>query len=67
MSWFAVPTYPDGDPLLTVIEVYGPPATEPSVIPLEYIDPARVCFFVDRGSGRMYMMRIEGTDVSPDI
>ena len=67
VAWFAIPTYPDNDPLLTVIDVNGPPASEPNIVCLKDIDPARVCFFVDRSRECMCMMRIEGIDISPDL
>ena len=63
MEWFAVPEYPDGDPLLVRINKHGPSAQAPNVLSLDEIDPCRVMY--ELTPQNMFMMRVEGVDVSP--
>ena len=65
VSWFARPFYPDGDPLTVDIDLRGDPVKAPTLICLDEIDPARICYYLD--NERMSVMRIEGLDVSPEL
>jgi len=65
VSWFARPVYPDRDPLIVDISLRGTPVETPTLLYLDEIDPARICYYVD--GGRMSVIRIEGVDVSPDL
>ena len=60
VEWFPEPQYPDGDPLLVLIDTTRPVAEAPEVLYLDEIDPARVLYEIDGSS--MYMMRVEGLD-----
>ena len=67
VSWFARPVYPDGDPLTVHINLRGDPVKAPTLIYLDEIDPARICYYLDSDGERMCVMRIEGLDVSPEL
>ena len=67
VSWFARPVYPDSDPLTVDISLRGASVKAPTLLHLDEIDPARICYYVDRECERMSVMRIEGVDVSPDL
>ena len=60
------PIYPDYDPLLVRIDLSAPPAAgAPSILKLEQIDPAGVCFEMVEFERKMFVMRMHGLDVMP--
>jgi len=69
VSWFACPVYPDGDPLTVEIDLRGDPVKAPTLLYLDEIDPARICYYLDLDIDyeKMSVMRIEGLDVSPEF
>ena len=67
VTWFAQPVYPDNDPLTVHINLRGDPFPAPTLLCLDEIDPARICYFIDRDREIMSVMRIEGVDVSPEL
>ena len=63
VEWFANPQYPDGDPLVVLIDMdKNPPANLDPFVLLEYIDPTPViCEIVSRDN-TVFMMRTRGID-----
>ena len=68
VEWFSVPTYPDGDPLLVKIDRSVPPPVGcDSFLLLDDIDPTPVIYELVDENDTIFMMRIRGVDVSPDL
>ena len=65
VRWFALPVYPDNDPLTVDINLRDDPVAEPTLLYLDEIDPSRICHYLEHR--RMTVMRMEGVDVSPDL
>ena len=68
VEWFPAPTYPDGNPLLVKIDLNAPPPEDCApFIHIEEIDPTPVMFELVTRDNHMFMMRLRGLDILPDI
>ena len=68
VKWFAPPTYPDGDQLLVKINLdLPPPEGCERFLFLDEIDPTPAMYELVHDRREMYVMRIRGLDVVPDL
>ena len=70
ITWFPVPTYPDGDPLTIKIFLGGLRVNNIpllNVVSLNDIHPSRVGVEIDNIHNCMYMLRFDGTDTNPTL
>ena len=68
VTWFPLPTYPDGDPLTVHIDIRGLDVNtlpDKCVVPLYHLQPCRVAVEIDSIHHTMYMLRLEGLDTNP--